>query len=54
MVQVQLFDLSGKMIRIIETKNDQTVLNLSELSQGMYTVKLINSTHFEGLKLIKN
>ena len=54
MVQVQLFDLSGKMIRIIETKNDQTLLNLSELSQGMYTVKVINSTHFEGLKLIKN
>lgn len=48
--QIQLFDIQGRMIREL---NFQKQLNVSELKNGMYFVKLIGGDNTKILKLLK-
>ena len=40
MVQIQIFDLSGKLLLRQNTREQRSQINVSQLSAGTYTVKM--------------
>jgi opacity protein-like surface antigen len=52
-LQLELFDVAGKLISIQPIHEVETVLSLQELAAGNYTLRISNKTLIQDYKLIK-
>lgn len=51
---ISLWNLNGRMILQLESKEEQILLNTTNLAQGIYYVKILSGEKTSVLKLIKN
>ena len=49
--EIQLLDISGKLLKTIQPSSSQTTLDLSELNTGLYLVKIYSESTAQTLKL---
>jgi PKD repeat protein len=53
-VQLSLTDLSGRIIQNLNAIDSKQIIDLSQLSKGIYIIKLSSSIIYKELKVIKN
>ena len=51
--RIELFDLSGKRLKDIETNSRWISMNLSSFSSGVYLIKVSNGYEHEVQRLVK-
>lgn len=51
---IRVFDLNGRMVQALEPNNSQIEINLSELKNGFYFVKLVSEVAESTVRVVKN
>ena len=51
--QVELIDISGKMIRTVHTDNSEINMSMNGLPSGIYFIRYIDATHTQTIKISK-
>ena len=52
--RIEIFDVSGKIVKSIEVSTEKVSMNLSELNSGVYIISLHNESGIQTTKFIKN
>lgn len=50
---IEIADITGRIVLANKTSNDKIKFNISNLSQGVYYVKVISNDRFEVIKIVK-
>jgi hypothetical protein len=51
--QIEIYDISGRKIKVVTVSNDQQVIDIQELLAGVYLLKMHEKTLHVTYKIIK-